>query len=315
MSKSPGELGAYFTKYGNAVTSMSTSILDFSDSIWKLATVEVTDSSYVFSPVCELFERWYTVTANAADLSIRIGDDLRDITERSKVLDRFEKSYKDATRANISATDKLAEFEDQALLDSKRPDFNQTKAGQTRAKLRETRKAALTNLRDATQNLIIERQKFSKFAYRRTVDAFRRLGQLLSENNCEEAAVVAKLIEGMQHARLGESLETTNIGPIRPRMRRENPEEEPQIAQPALDEAEPLPSEPTQEARDEAVPAGSGAFGETKEIGAPDETAPAATGPIEEALAPEARDTPPQGELTGEILDGTPGQGEEEEPV
>jgi hypothetical protein len=209
--KSAAELGAGFTAESQAISSCAAAIMNLSDCIWKLSLADADEYCYLFSPICELLERWSSITSSAATIIRRIGEDFRDITERSIAFNRFVTAHREAMKARDATTDKLSEYEDHILLDSKRKDFNRAKADLALAKLKEGRKAALIRARDATQQLINERIKFSKFAFRRALEGFRRLAFVLGENKHEEVAVIAKLIEGMQRAREGESLSSTDI--------------------------------------------------------------------------------------------------------
>jgi hypothetical protein len=192
------------SKYGAQIAKLSR-------SIQTLVTVEAPDSMPVITPTLELLEKWAAVNADVAASKLRISNDVRDLVERYRVVERVTDQRKSAATALESAKAKLSESEDEVAAESKRKDYNLKKAEANLAKLRIVKKEALIRARDLTVLLIQERKKFSSFVFRRTRDAYTRLGATFTRDSPLELAILMRLIEALQKARAGEILQEVNI--------------------------------------------------------------------------------------------------------
>jgi hypothetical protein len=192
------------SKYSSHITKLSL-------SAQSLITAEAPDSLPVITPTLELLEKLAAVNSDVATSKLRISNDIRDLTERFRVIDRVTEHRKSARRALESASAKLSEYEDEVAIESKRKDYNLKRAEGQLAKLRAANEEALIRARDLTVLLIEERRKFSRFVFRRTQQAYARLGTTLTRDSSLELAILIRTIEALQKARSGEVLETMEI--------------------------------------------------------------------------------------------------------
>jgi hypothetical protein len=192
------------SKYGSHITKLSL-------AAQVLITVEAPDSLPVITPALQLLEKLAAVNADVATSKLRVSNDIRDLAERFRVIDRVSEQRKSAARALESASAKLTQYEDEVAAESKRKDYNLKRAEMQLAKLRATKKEALIRARDLTVLLIQERKKFSAFVFRRTRHAYVHLGATLTRYSSLELAILIKTIEALQKARAGEVLEGIEI--------------------------------------------------------------------------------------------------------
>jgi hypothetical protein len=226
------------SKYGSHIAKLTL-------AAQSLITAEAPDSLPVITPSLQLLEKLAAVNADVATAKLRISNDIRDLAERFRVIDRVMEHRKSARRALESATAKLSEYEDEVAIESKRKDYNLKRAEGQLAKLRAAKKEALIRARDLTVLLIEERRKFSRFVFRRTQQAYVRLGTTLTRDSSLELAILIKTIEALQKARSGEVLEILEIEvpPIVPLSLADDDDQNDQfeVAAVLIDDAEPRP--------------------------------------------------------------------------
>jgi hypothetical protein len=192
------------SRYGAHVTKLS-------QSVQALVTAEAPDSLPVMQPTIQLLEKLSAVHADIAAAKLRVSNDIRDIVERYRVVERISDQRRSAGKALESSKAKLNEYEDEVAAESKRKDYNMKRAELNLAKLRAAKKAALIRARDLTVRLIGEQKKFANFVFRRTREAYARFGATLSRDCPLELAILMKLIDALQKARSGEVLHVPDI--------------------------------------------------------------------------------------------------------
>jgi hypothetical protein len=183
----------------------------FSASIQTLITAEAPDSLPVITPTLLLLDKWSAVNSDIAATKLRVSNDIRDLVERYRVVERITDHRKSAIKALESAKSKLSAYEDEVSVESKRKDYNLKRAELNLAKLRIAKKEALIRARDLTALLIEQRRRFSRFLFRRTREAYVRYGEMLVRDSPLELAILEKTIEALQKARAGEVLEAIDI--------------------------------------------------------------------------------------------------------
>jgi hypothetical protein len=164
---------------------------------------------FLLSPLCELLEKLAGVQGASAAAHERVSEDLRDIAERHRVIERVTSERAAAAKSLDSAKQKIIDLEEQIALARARKDFNEARFESQMAKLQAAKKAALLRARDVTVALIGQRQKFTRFAFRRLREAFTRLGESLGQTTDAELRIAAKLLEGLRQARDGAALADT----------------------------------------------------------------------------------------------------------
>jgi hypothetical protein len=197
------EFASQWTSASERHAKFAAELARFSRYASAFIAADVPDATAHFAPVHELFSQWSAVHSNRSIQWKRISNDIRDIVERHHVVDRAAGEYKSTAKALASATTHLAQLDGPSTL---RKDSNPA-SSTADPKLRFAKKAALLKARDATIQLIEERKKFSRFQFRRTREAYDRLGKTLTESSQAELAVVNQLIEAVQQAKNGQTFE------------------------------------------------------------------------------------------------------------
>jgi hypothetical protein len=209
--KSTSQIATQFRTASKAISSYSSKVASLSTAAWELIAAEASDRLFLFSPLCELFEKLSSVSSASASAHDRIYQNLRDIVERNAVIVRITGEYKSAQKSLESVRQKIRDLENQTAVSSGRKDFNQAKVDAQMAKLQIGKKEALLKMREVTVGLISERRKFQKFAFRKIREAFGILGEAMTVATDDELRIVMKLIEGLRSAREGVALKDTSV--------------------------------------------------------------------------------------------------------
>lgn len=176
------------------------SVTELSRTIWELVSHEATNTLFKFSPICEILDQIAAVNQDMAKVKARVGDDLRDIVERSKALYNLEAKQIRAVKAHENAKLALKEAINRNEAESKLPTYLSKKATLEAAiaKAKVVKHDSLILARDLTETLIDQRKRFEKFRYNRSKDAFIRLGYSLKDDTRIEASLFRRFAEGMK---------------------------------------------------------------------------------------------------------------------
>lgn len=200
------KLNSEAQSYGDFAQNIS----QLSQSIWTLITTEAEDGSSQFSPICQLLDEISQCNMSIGLAIRRSIEDLNDILERDKVLQRKIKEHSQIIHNYEKVKQNLAQSKANLQLIENDPKFLSKKLSLEKeiSKLQSELKIKTEEARDATMNLIEEKKKISAFNIRRIRFAFQRIGTSLKSNYDISVTLFNRFKEGIEEIQKGNDLST-----------------------------------------------------------------------------------------------------------